>query len=337
MDRVIKNISGWQMQLECPPLSSSRNTSQYYRYIARIKWYEMIQCFRIAMTRKALQRCVRPSQPALLLDRWHIPPHSKTYLIWLFGVKNFQLSHKSFVTNVHAVKTFVFFVNLCQLEEAMQIKGDDLPHLKAASLSPGKRKSSESGDVAAAPTSSPKVNSPPKSLPEANLGVDMLLARPAALYVRTRLYICKACIYMQRLYPYICKASTHKYAKLHFAFSVSHTTSQQSLYDTIASSVTACISIPSWWSSTDKFNREGVWKNVSFLVNLTEWGRPREITTPQSWPHQFVKMLAHYSWNVSLLCAFSEKVFYESVFSRILWKCIFRYFLKVYFPFEVWL
>ena len=117
VDRVIKNISGWQMQLECPPLSSSRNTSQYYRYIARIKWYEMIQCFRIAMTRKALQRCVRPSQPALLLDRWHIPPHSKSYLIWLFGVKNFQLSHKSFVTNVHAVKTFVFFVNLCQLEE----------------------------------------------------------------------------------------------------------------------------------------------------------------------------------------------------------------------------
>ena len=202
VDRVIKNISGWQMQLECPPLSSSRNTSQYYRYIARIKWYEMIQCFRIAMTRKALQRCVRPSQPALLLDRWHIPPHSKTYLIWLFGVKNFQLSHKSFVTNVHAVKTFVFFVNLCQLEEAMQIKGDDLPHLKAASLSPGKRKSSESGDVSAAPTSSPKVNSPPKSFPEANLGVDMLalLARPGTLYVRTRLYP-----YMQSFYPYICK------------------------------------------------------------------------------------------------------------------------------------
>ena len=84
VDRVIKNISGWQMQLECPPLSSSRNTSQYYRYIVRIKWYEMIQCFRIAMTRKALQRCVRPSQPALLLDRWHIPPHSKSYLICLW-------------------------------------------------------------------------------------------------------------------------------------------------------------------------------------------------------------------------------------------------------------
>ena len=91
---------------------------------------------------------------------------------------------------------------LCQPEEAMQIKGDDLPHLKAASLSPGKRKSSESGDVSAAPTSSPKVNSPPKSFPEANLGVDMLalLARPGTLYVRTRLYP-----YMQSFYPYICK------------------------------------------------------------------------------------------------------------------------------------
>ena len=102
----------------------------------------------------------------------------------------------------------------------MQIKGDDLPHLKAASLSPGKRKSSESGDVAAAPTSSPKVNSPPKSLPGANLGVDMLLARPAALYVRTRLYICKACIYMQRLYPYICKATFCIFSQPHYITTV---------------------------------------------------------------------------------------------------------------------
>ena len=95
--------------------------------------------------------------------------------------------------------------SLSTFVNSRKIKGDDLPHLKAASLSPGKRKSSESGDVAAAPTSSPKVNSPPKSLPEANLGVDMLLARPAALYVRTRLYA---------KLVYICKASTHIYAKL---------------------------------------------------------------------------------------------------------------------------
>ena len=67
------------MQWECPLLSSSQNTNQYYRYVVimiyltsfafRGKRCNIIQYFRIATTRKAFLSCVLQNQPALLQAR----------------------------------------------------------------------------------------------------------------------------------------------------------------------------------------------------------------------------------------------------------------------------
>ena len=57
-----------------------------------------------------------------------------------------------------------------------------LAFLKAASLGPGKRKSSESVDVTAAPTSSPKVNSAPTSFPRQILPLMMNISREPLPY-----------------------------------------------------------------------------------------------------------------------------------------------------------
>ena len=108
----------------CEFLTKHQSVLQVYCQDQMI-WYETIQCFRIATTRKALPRCVRQNQPALLflLARWLIPFQELTDITLV--CKDFPISFLTNVQRCQLCKTFVFFVNLCQLEEEMQIKGEN--------------------------------------------------------------------------------------------------------------------------------------------------------------------------------------------------------------------